>query len=141
MSTGWTAALDILEGAADRLSRIVDEMSGGRFRIEVFPGGQIMPPFECFDATSQGQRSTHTWPSPQHRSAKEPALEWFGTVPFGMNPLGMAAGHHQGEGRSLMEEAYASFKSRATARPSQTLPQMGLMVPEEDQRDRATTRD
>jgi TRAP-type mannitol/chloroaromatic compound transport system substrate-binding protein len=25
---------------------VVDEMSGGRFRIEVFPGGQIMPPFE-----------------------------------------------------------------------------------------------
>ena len=23
-------------------------MNGGRFRIEVFPGGQIMPPFACF---------------------------------------------------------------------------------------------
>jgi hypothetical protein len=28
--------------------------SGGRFRIEVFPGGQIMPPLDCFDAASHG---------------------------------------------------------------------------------------
>ena len=54
MSTAWTAALDMLQGAAQRLANVVEEMSGGRFRIEVFPGGQIMPPFECFDATSKG---------------------------------------------------------------------------------------
>ena len=54
MSTAWTPALDHLQGAAQRLAKIVDEMSGGRFRIEVFPGGQIMQPFECFEATSRG---------------------------------------------------------------------------------------
>ena len=50
MPTTWTPALDVLQGAAQRLAKVVDEMSGGRFRIEVFPGGQIMPPFDCFDA-------------------------------------------------------------------------------------------
>ena len=54
MSTTWTPALDMLQGSAQRLAKVVEEMSGGRFRIEVFPGGQIMPPFDCFDATSQG---------------------------------------------------------------------------------------
>jgi len=54
MSTSFTAALDVVQGAAERLGKIVEETSGGRFRIEVFPGGQIMPPFECFDATSRG---------------------------------------------------------------------------------------
>ena len=54
MSTGWTAALDVVQGAAERMGQIVEEMSGGRFKIEVFPGGQIMPPFECFDAASKG---------------------------------------------------------------------------------------
>ena len=51
MSTTWTPALDVIQGAAERLAKVVEEMSDGRFRIEVFPGGQIMPPFECFDAT------------------------------------------------------------------------------------------
>ena len=43
-----------MQGAAQRLAKVVEEMSGGRFRIEVFPGGQIMPLFDCFDAASQG---------------------------------------------------------------------------------------
>ena len=54
MSTAWPPALDIMQGSAQRLAKVVEEMSGGRFRIEVFPGGQIMPPFDCFDATSKG---------------------------------------------------------------------------------------
>ena len=47
-------ALDVLQGGAEQLAKVVEEMSGGRFRIEVFPGGQIMQPFECFDAASKG---------------------------------------------------------------------------------------
>ena len=54
MSTAYPPALDVLHGAALRLGKVVEETSGGRFRIEVFPGGQIMPPFGCFDATSKG---------------------------------------------------------------------------------------
>ena len=77
MSTAWTAALDILQGGAERMAKVVDEMSGGRFRIEVFPGGQIMPPFECFDATSQGhhrgihgRRTTGTKRSPRSSGSR-----------------------------------------------------------------------
>jgi TRAP-type mannitol/chloroaromatic compound transport system substrate-binding protein len=55
MPTTVPAALDIQFGAAQRLAKAVEEMSGGRFRIEVFPAGQIMPAFACFDAASQGK--------------------------------------------------------------------------------------
>ncbi len=108
MSTAWTPALDLNQGAAQRLAKVVEELSGGRFRIEVFPGGQIMQPFECFDAASKGtieafMAIAYYW------AAKEPGLEWFATIPFGMNPQGMAAWYHQGDGRKLWEEAYAAF--------------------------------
>jgi TRAP-type mannitol/chloroaromatic compound transport system substrate-binding protein len=109
MSTGWTAALDVVQGAAERMGQIVDEMSGGRFRIEVFPGGQIMPPFECFDAASKGTDIQAFMGSPQYWSQKEPAIEWFATIPFGMNPEGMAAWFYQGDGLKLMEEVYGAF--------------------------------
>jgi TRAP-type mannitol/chloroaromatic compound transport system substrate-binding protein len=108
MSTAWTAALDVPQGAAQRLAKVVEEMSGGRFRIEVFPGGQIMPPLGCFDATSQGTIEAFMG-SPQYWKDKEPALEWFATIPFGMNCEGMAAWYYQGDGLKLWEEAYAAF--------------------------------
>jgi TRAP-type mannitol/chloroaromatic compound transport system substrate-binding protein len=108
MSTAWTAALEIHQGTAQRLAKVVDEMSGGRFRIEVFPGDQIMPSFECFDATSQGKIEAFMG-SGQYWSNREPAIEWFTTIPFGMNPEGMAAWYYQGDGLKLWEETYAAF--------------------------------
>jgi len=122
MSTVWAPALDIRQGAAQRLAKVVDEMSGGRFRIEVFPGGQIMQPFECFDAASKGTIEAFMG-VPYYWTAKEPALEWFATIPFGMNPEGMAAWYHQGEGLKLWEEAYAAFNLVSRPGPS-AAPQM-----------------
>ncbi len=108
LSTAWTAALEVYQGAAQRLAKVVEEMSGGRFKIDVFPEGQIMGPFDCFDAASQGKiEAFHAaglfW------DAKEPAAQWFTTVPFGMNPEGMAAWFYEGEGLKLWEETYAPF--------------------------------
>jgi TRAP-type mannitol/chloroaromatic compound transport system substrate-binding protein len=108
MSTTWTPALDVLQGAAQRLAKIVEETSGGRFRIEVFPGGQIMPPLDCFNAASKGIIEAFMG-VPYYWTAKEPAVEWFGTVPFGMNAEGMAAWYYQGDGLKLWEETYAAF--------------------------------
>jgi TRAP-type mannitol/chloroaromatic compound transport system substrate-binding protein len=108
MSTSYTASQDILHGAAEKLAKVVDEMSGGRFQIQVFPATQIMQPFECFDATSKGTIEAFMG-SPQYWSNREPAIEWFATIPFGMNAEGMAAWFYQGDGLKLMEEAYGPF--------------------------------
>src|SRR6185436_13056438 len=108
MSTAWTPALDMLQGAAQRLANVVEAMSGGRFRIEVFPGGQIMQPLECFDATSRGTIEAFHGPS-YYWPDKEPAVQWFSTVPFGMDPAGMTAWYYQGDGLRLWEETYGAF--------------------------------
>jgi TRAP-type mannitol/chloroaromatic compound transport system substrate-binding protein len=108
MPTTWPTALDVLHGSAQRLAQLVEETSGGRFRIEVAPAGQIMPALGVFDAASQGtieafMASTVHWPT------KDPALVWFCTVPFGMNPQGMQAWFYQGDGLKLWEETYAPY--------------------------------
>jgi TRAP-type mannitol/chloroaromatic compound transport system substrate-binding protein len=108
MSTAWTPALDVLQGSAQRFAQVVEELSTGRLRIEVFPGGQIMPAFDCFDAASQGTIEVYM-ATPYYWAAKEPAFEWFASVPFGMNPQGMAAWYYQGDGLKLSEELYAAF--------------------------------
>jgi TRAP-type mannitol/chloroaromatic compound transport system substrate-binding protein len=123
MPTTVPTALDIQFGAARRLAQAVEEMSGGRFRIEVFPAGQIMPAFDCFDAASQGRvemfcAASIFW------DTNDPAFQWFTTVPFGMNPEGMTAWFHQGDGLKLWEETYAPFN--LVPRPGAlTAPEMG----------------
>jgi len=107
MSTSWTPVMTV-QGAAQRLAKLVEDMSGGRFRIEVFPGGQIMQAFECLEAASNGtieafMACSYYW------TQQEPAVEWFTTVPFGMNAEGMSAWYTDGDGLKLWEEAYAPF--------------------------------
>ncbi len=108
MSTSWTPALDVLQGAAQRLGKIVDDMSGGRLKIQVFAGGELMPAFGCFDATSQGTIESFM-SAPYSWAGKEPAVQWFSAVPFGFNPQGMMAWYLHGDGLKLWEETYAPF--------------------------------
>jgi TRAP-type mannitol/chloroaromatic compound transport system substrate-binding protein len=123
MSTTWTPALDILQGAAEQFARLVDELSAGRFKIEVFPGGQIMPLFACFDAAAQGTDIQAFMAASYYWFAKDPAVQWFSSVPFGMNPEAIAAWYRQGGGLQLWEEIYAAFN--LVPRPSlSTGPQM-----------------
>ena len=108
MSTSWTPALDVLQGGAQHLSKIVDEMSGGRLKIQVFAAGELMPAFGNFDATSQGTIESFM-SAPYYWAGKEPGLQWFSAVPFGFNPQGMMAWYLHGDGLKLWEEAYAPF--------------------------------
>jgi TRAP-type mannitol/chloroaromatic compound transport system substrate-binding protein len=123
MSTAYPPALDRQQAAAERLAKVVEEISGGRFRIEVFPGGQIMGPLECFDAASKGTIEAF-YAGPVFWAGKEPAVQWLSTIPFGMNCAGMAAWHYQGEGLKLWEETYAAFNLVPRPGP-QNGPEMG----------------
>ena len=60
-------------------------MSGGRFQIEVFRGGRIMKPCECFEAAAQGKIEAYFGP-PQWWIDKEPAIEEH-TQHEGRSPL------------------------------------------------------
>jgi TRAP-type mannitol/chloroaromatic compound transport system substrate-binding protein len=123
MSTTWIPALDQLQRSAQLLAKVVDEMTAGRFQIEVSPGGQIVPPFECFDAASKGTIEAFMGTA-TYWSEKEPAIEWFATIPFGVNPEGMTAWFYQGDGLKLWEETYAPFN--LVPRPGPAFaPQMG----------------
>jgi len=108
MPTTWPPALDVMQGSAQRLAKMVGEVSGGRLTIEVFPAGQIVPPLGVFDACSQGTVEAFMGAS-YYWVAKDPAVQWFCSVPFGMNPAGMASWYYNGGGLALWEETYAAF--------------------------------
>jgi len=108
MVTTWPPKLPVLQEGAERIAKRIKEMSGGRLEIQVFAGGELVPPLETFQAVSDGTVECGTGAS-YYWAGKEPATQWFAAVPFGMNAQGMAAWFYSGDGLKLWEETYAPF--------------------------------
>ena len=123
MPTMWPPALDILQGNAQKFAKIVDDLTGGRLKIQVFAGGELMPATGVFDACQQGTVEAFNGAA-YYWAGKESALQWFTSVPFGLNTQGYTAWYQHGGGLALWEEAYTQFG--IVPRPGQsTNPQMG----------------
>ena len=62
MSTAWPKLMDLGQVPAQQMAKIVEEMSGGRFRIEVFPGARS---YRRSTASTPPRRalSRRSWPS------------------------------------------------------------------------------
>lgn len=106
--TTWPPNFPIFHDGVIRFSRDVDKMSGGRLRIAVFAGGELIPPLESFDAVSQGtvemgHGAAYYW------AGKIPAAQFFTAVPFGLNAQGMNAWMYYGGGRELWQRLYEPF--------------------------------
>jgi TRAP-type mannitol/chloroaromatic compound transport system substrate-binding protein len=123
ISTAWPPQLDNLQRSAEQLGNLVAEMSGGRFTMQVYPGGQIMAPFACFDATSKGEIEGFM-AAGTYWVDRDVATCWFSSIPFGMDPHGMAAWYQHGDGLKLWEETFAPFNLIPRPGPA-FAPQMG----------------
>ena len=109
MVTSWPPNFPIFQKGAERFAREVRRMSEGRLRIQVFAGGQLVPPLQTFDAVSQGtvemgHSAAYYW------AGKVPAAQFFTTVPFGLNAQGMNAWLYGGGGLELWREIYADYR-------------------------------
>lgn len=108
MVTSWPPGMPILQTGAERFAQRVASLSDGRLSIQVFAGGELVPPLGVFDAVSQGtvqcgHSASYYW------AGKTPAAQWFTSVPFGLNAQGMNAWLYSGNGLSLWEEVYRPF--------------------------------
>jgi TRAP-type mannitol/chloroaromatic compound transport system substrate-binding protein len=108
MVTTWPPNLPVLQTGAVRFAERVKEASDGRINIQVFAGGELVPPLNTFDAVSDGtvecgSGAAYYW------AGKTPACQWFSAVPFGLNAQGNNAWFYSGGGLKLWEEVYAPF--------------------------------
>jgi hypothetical protein len=90
MVTTWPPKLPVLQDGCERLAKRIGELSDGRIRIQVFAGGELVPPLESFQAVSDGTVEVGSGAS-YYWAGKEPATQWFSAVPFGLNGQGMSA--------------------------------------------------
>lgn len=104
----WPAK-DIFHEYAQDYARLVNEMSGGRLKIDVLPAGAVVKAFDLLDAVNKGTLDgghgvIAYW------YGKNSALALWGTGPaFGMDPNMLLAWHEYGGGKQLVEEVYKSI--------------------------------
>ena len=112
--TTWPKGLPGLGSAPENFARRVEEMSNGRLSIRVYGAGEVVPPFEVFDAVSQGvaemgHGASYYW------KGKIPSAVFYTAVPFGMTAQEMNGWLHYGGGLELWRELYAPFGVRPFA--------------------------
>ena len=108
MVTTWPPNLPVLQTGCDRFAKRVEEATDGRIKIQVFAGGELVPPLETFEAVSSGTVEVGSGAS-YYWAGKATASQWFSAVPFGLNAQGMNAWFYGGGGLKLWEEVYAPF--------------------------------
>jgi TRAP-type mannitol/chloroaromatic compound transport system substrate-binding protein len=108
MVTTWPPNLPVLQTGAVRFAKRVEEATDGQIKIQVFAGGELVPPLGVFDAVSDGTVEVGSGAS-YYWAGKVPAAQWFAAVPFGFNPQGINAWFYSGGGLKLWEEVYAPF--------------------------------
>jgi len=108
MVTTWPPNFPIIGEGVNLFAEWVDQMSGGRLKIRVFGGGELIPSLEAFEAVSSGTAqighgSAYYW------AGKVPAAQFFASVPFGMNAQQVNAWILSGGGMALWRELYEPF--------------------------------
>ncbi len=103
MQTSWGAANIWDEFAKDYAQR-VDEMSGGRMKVEVLPAGAVVAAFQVLDAVNDGVLdAAHS--VPVYWYGKNKAASLFGTGPvFGGSATTMMSWFYEGGGQELYNE-------------------------------------
>jgi len=108
VASSYPRSLDILHGAVEYVADRVEALTGGRFVLQVFPPGEIVPGLGVMDAVQQ--RTVHAGlTAGYYYVGKNPAFAFDTAIPFGLSARQRLAWLHRGGGRDLLREVYADF--------------------------------
>jgi TRAP-type mannitol/chloroaromatic compound transport system substrate-binding protein len=100
---------DIFHEYASDFAKKVNDMAGGRLKIEVLPAGSVVPAFQLLEAVAKGTLDGGHGVVAYHYG-KNSALALWGSGPsFGMDPNMLLSWHYFGGGRALLDEIYKSI--------------------------------
>ena len=108
LTSSFPKALDTIYGAAETLSKLVAEATDGKFQIQAFSGGEIVPGLQALDAVQNGTvEACHT--AMYYYWGKDPTFAFATAVPFGLNSRQENAWLYQGGGNDLMNEFFKDY--------------------------------
>ncbi|MFN3892674.1 MAG: TRAP transporter substrate-binding protein [Beijerinckiaceae bacterium] len=102
LTSSFPKSLDTIYGAGETFARAVGEMTDGRFQIQVFAGGEIVPALQAMDAVQNGTvEACHT--AMYYYWGKDPTFAFGTAVPFGLNARQMNAWLYHGGGTQALD--------------------------------------
>ena len=108
MATSWPHSLDTIFGGAETISRRVAELSDGRFRLQPYAAGELVPGLEVLDAVQNGSvECGHS--ASYYYLGKNPALAFGTAVPFGLTAQQQNAWLYEAGGLEAINRLYADF--------------------------------
>jgi TRAP-type mannitol/chloroaromatic compound transport system substrate-binding protein len=108
LASSFPKSLDTIYGAAETMAKRVAAATGGKFQIQVFAAGEIVPGLQVLDAVQNGTiQAGHT--APYYYWGKDPAFALGTAVPFGLNARQMNAWMIFGGGLELFREFYKGY--------------------------------
>ncbi len=108
LASSFPKSLDTLYGTAEVFTKRVSALTGGKFNIRPFAGGEIVPALQVMDAVQNGTvEICHT--APYYFFGKDPTFAFDCAVPFGMTSRQQTAWMNQGGGMELMREFYKDY--------------------------------
>ncbi|MGK7899563.1 MAG: TRAP transporter substrate-binding protein [Xenococcus sp. (in: cyanobacteria)] len=108
MVTSWPKSLDTIFGGAQTVCDRVAAMTGGRFTIQPYAAGEIVPGLEVLDAVQNGTvECGHT--ASYYYVGKNSALAFGTSMPFGLTAQQQNAWLYHGGGLEAMHKIYADF--------------------------------
>jgi TRAP-type mannitol/chloroaromatic compound transport system substrate-binding protein len=108
LASSFPKSLDTLFGTADVFSKRVSQLTGGKFNIRTFAGGEIVPALQVVDAVQAGTvEMGHT--AAYYYFGKDPTFAFDCAVPFGMHSRQQTAWFDQGGGRELLRDFYRDY--------------------------------
>jgi TRAP-type mannitol/chloroaromatic compound transport system substrate-binding protein len=108
LAASWPKSLETLYGACEVFARRIGEITDGRFQIQVFAAGELVPALAVLDAV-QNQTIEIGNTAAYYYWGKDAALAFGTAVPFGLNARQMESWLVQGGGNDLLQEVFTSF--------------------------------
>jgi TRAP-type mannitol/chloroaromatic compound transport system substrate-binding protein len=105
LTSSFPKSLEGLFGAAPTVAKLVGEMSDGKFEIQTFGPGEIVPGLQVMDAVANGTvECGHTYSG--YYVGKNPTVIFDGSLPFGLTARQQNAWYMFGDGKKLIDEVY-----------------------------------
>jgi TRAP-type mannitol/chloroaromatic compound transport system substrate-binding protein len=108
LASSFPKSLDTIFGSAEIVSKRVAAATNGKFQIQVFAAGEVVPGLQVADAVQNGTvQMGHT--APYYYVGKDPTFAFGTAVPFGLNARQFAAWWYVGGGDALMNEFFKEY--------------------------------